>query len=218
MRTSDRGQQHISALLDGLPFVPCETWVCVHVAGLHRCQSRASLLEVESGRNVFTDDRAASARNGAARRRRAARPRPRNDGVRLPDDERVLALPRPYLFAPDRNRRGGYNRGALILRPGAAWATPARTSRTGSQSLPRTRTCGLPRNIAAGGALHGIDRGTKLPEPVEGDPYTAERAAPSAVPRRGRRRPRPQRVLPRGVRRPARRPLRDDEVRRTPAL
>ena len=129
-----------------------------------------SLLEVESGRNVFTDDRELLSETG------------RWFVAGLLDHARamtVFADPttnayarfRPYSFAPDRICWGGDNRGALIRVQGGPGDAGTHVENRLSEPAANPYLW-LAANIAAG--LDGIDRGAEPPEPVEGDPYTAD--------------------------------------------
>jgi glutamine synthetase len=78
---------------------------------------------------------------------------------------------RPYSFAPDRICWGGDNRGALIRVQGGPGDAGTHVENRLSEPAANPYLW-LAANIAAG--LDGIDRGADPPDPVEGDPYTAD--------------------------------------------
>jgi glutamine synthetase len=129
-----------------------------------------SLLETESGRNVFMDDRELLSPTG------------RQFVAGLLDHAREMAVfgdPttnayarfRPYSFAPDRVCWGGDNRGALVRVQGGPGDPGTHVENRLSEPAANPYLW-LAANIAAG--LDGVDRGADPPEPVEGDPYTAD--------------------------------------------
>ncbi|HET7172188.1 MAG TPA: glutamine synthetase family protein [Gaiellales bacterium] len=129
-----------------------------------------SLLEIESGRNPFADDRELLSPTG------------RHFVAGLLDHAREMAVfgdPttnayarfRPYSFAPDRVCWSGDNRGALIRVQGGPG--DAGTHLENRLSEPAANPyLWLAANIAAG--VDGIDRRADPPDPVEGDPYVAD--------------------------------------------
>ena len=129
-----------------------------------------SLLETESGRNVFADDRELISQTG------------RQFVAGLLDHAREMAVfgdPttnayarfRPYSFAPDRVCWGGDNRGALVRVQGGPGDPGTHVENRLSETAANPYLW-LAANIAAG--LDGIDREAEPPDPVEGDPYVAE--------------------------------------------
>ena len=129
-----------------------------------------SLLEIESGRNVFADDSVLLSQTG------------RRFVAGLLDHARAMAVfgdPttnayarfRPYSFAPDRICWGGDNRGALIRVQGGPGDAGTHVENRLSEPAANPYLW-LAANIAAG--LDGIDRGADPPDPVDGDPYVAD--------------------------------------------
>ncbi len=129
-----------------------------------------SLLEVESGRNVFMDDRELLSPTG---RRFVAGllEHAREMTVFGDPTTNAYARFRPYSFAPDRICWGGDNRGALIRVQGGPGDAGTHVENRLSEPAANPYLW-LAANIAAG--LDGIDRGADPPEPVEGDPYVAD--------------------------------------------
>jgi glutamine synthetase len=129
-----------------------------------------SLLEAESGLNVFADDRELLSPGG------------RQFVAGLLDHAREMAVfgdPttnayarfRPYSFAPDRICWGGDNRGALIRVQGGPGDPGTHVENRLSEPAANPYLW-FAANVAAG--LDGVDRGIDPPAPVEGDPYVAD--------------------------------------------
>jgi glutamine synthetase len=129
-----------------------------------------SILERESGRNVFMDER------------ELLSPAGRQFVAGLLDHAREMAVfgdPttnayarfRPYSFAPDRICWGGDNRGALIRVQGGPGDAGTHVENRLSEPAANPYLW-FAANIAAG--LDGIDRSADPPDPVEGDPYVAD--------------------------------------------
>jgi glutamine synthetase len=129
-----------------------------------------SMVEMESGRNVFADDGVLLSQTG------------RRFVAGLLDHARAMAVfgdPttnayarfRPYSFAPDRICWGADNRGALIRVQGGPGDPGTHVENRLSEPAANPYLW-LAANVAAG--LDGIDRGADPPDPVEGDPYVAD--------------------------------------------
>jgi glutamine synthetase len=129
-----------------------------------------SLLEIQSGRNVFTDDRELLSPTG---RRFVAGllDHAREMTVFADPTTNAYARFRPYSFAPDRICWGADNRGALIRVQGGPGDAGTHVENRLSEPAANPYLW-VAANIAAG--LDGIDHGAEPPAPVEGDPYTAE--------------------------------------------
>jgi glutamine synthetase len=129
-----------------------------------------SLLEIESGRNVFMDDRELLSPTG---RRFVAGllDHAREMAVFGDPTTNAYARFRPYSFAPDRICWGADNRGALIRVQGGPGDAGTHVENRLSEPAANPYLW-LAANIAAG--LDGIDRGAEPPAPVEGDPYVAD--------------------------------------------
>jgi glutamine synthetase len=129
-----------------------------------------SLLEIEGGRNVFVDDRELLSQTG---RRFVAGllEHARAMTVFADPTTNAYARFRPYSFAPDRICWGADNRGALIRVQGGPGDAGTHVENRLSEPAANPYLW-LAANIAAG--LDGIDRGIDPPEPVAGDPYTAD--------------------------------------------
>ena len=129
-----------------------------------------SLIEIESGRNVFADDRELLSPTGL---RFVAGLLDHAREMAVFGDPTTNAYPRfrPYSFAPDRICWGADNRGALIRVQGGPGDAGTHVENRLSEPAANPYLW-LAANIAAG--LDGIDRGADPPEPVEGDPYVAD--------------------------------------------
>ncbi len=129
-----------------------------------------SLLEIETGRNVFADDRELLSQTG---RRFVAGllEHARAMTVFADPTTNAYARFRPYSFAPDRICWGADNRGALIRVQGGPGDAGTHVENRLSEPAANPYLW-LAANIAAG--LDGIDRGAEPPPPVAGDPYAAD--------------------------------------------
>ena len=129
-----------------------------------------SLIEIESGRNVFMDDQALLSPVG---RQFVAGLLDHAREMTVFGDPTTNAYPRfrPYSFAPDRICWGGDNRGALIRVQGGPGDAGTHVENRLSEPAANPYLW-LAANIAAG--LDGVDRSAEPPEPVEGDPYVVD--------------------------------------------
>ncbi len=117
---------------------------------------------------------------------------------------------RPYSFAPDRVCWAVENRGALVRVQGAPGDANSHVENRMGEPAANPYLY-MAANIAAG--LDGIRRELAPPPPVEADPYAAEAPLLPTSLARGGRRAGGGRLLPRRVRRRARRLPGPDEAR-----